>query len=207
MKKLSIPSLIACVFLVTACATKAVPPKPTEDPGQGYVWNYNEKNSRWERITEAEAQELQAQKEAALRQEEERKQKQAERAAVVVDVDIKKLFQSATELKGRQIRLSVKGPLGFKGTGKAELSPSEGLLLQMRVCISPFDVKKIQDEYGLAAEQYKFNELEKMFTENRNYTITALVIDSGNTTYYSIGTNPIPSGQYTYVSLDVLSIK
>jgi hypothetical protein len=207
MKKPHLTSLIACAFLVAACATKPVPPKPTEDPGQGYVWNYNEKTSQWERISEAQAQELQAQKEAAALQDQERRRKQAERAAVVIDVDIKKLFQSASELKGRQIRVSVKGPLGFKGTGKSELSPSEGLLLKMSVCTSPLAVKKIQDEYALAAEQYKFNELEKMFTETRNYTITALLVDCGNTTYYSIGTNPIPSGQYTYVSLDVLSIK
>ena len=127
-------------------------------------------------------------------------------AAKVNQTDINGLFASAGNMKGQQVTFSVQGPLGFKSSGKADLVPVKGKMLKLRACKSPSKIRKMEEEYGLKAEQYKSKDLKK-FNEKRGYTVQGLVTKNGVTNYMSMGKNPIPSGRYAYVSVDVLSIK
>jgi hypothetical protein len=206
MKLKSCLAYILCAAVLCGCVTTAVPPKPTEDPGQGYEWSYNRQSKNWERISEARAEQIRQQEAAERKEEQEKIRQQTERASRITETDINGLFESAADLEGTQVRLTVPGPLGFKSGGKADLVPAAGRMLRMKVCKSKSTVKKMHEEYGLTAVPYKSKEL-KEFNEARNYSILGLVTGSGVTNYISMGAKTIPSGQYKFVALDVLSIE
>lgn len=196
--------LVCAVVLIAGCAS--APPMPSEDPGEGYVWNYNEDDKAWERITEAQAEEIRQQEEAERLAEEERLREQKERAAQLTETDISGLFASAADLEGSRVRFSVDGPLRVTSGGKGTIVPSEGRMLKMELCTSTFNVRDMQEDYGLEAVEYEKEDIEG-FNQARSYTVHALVVDSGKTNYISLGENDIPSGQYNFVKLEVLSIE